>query len=132
MRGPIDYVVVGFEGNKFEGKILKELEKAVKDKIIAVLELAVIMRDENGDVASVEITDKELASFIEDVTSEPGLISDEDVEEAGELLEDNTAAGLLIIEHIWAKGLKKAIVDSGGTLLMDGRIHPEALKELED
>lgn len=123
---------MGFEGNKFEGKILKELEKAVKDKIIAVLELAVIMRDENGDVASVEITDKELASFIEDVTSEPGLISDEDVEEAGELLEDNTAAGLLIIEHIWAKGLKKAIIDSGGTLLMDGRIHPEALKELED
>jgi len=132
MRGPIDYVVVGFEGNNFTGEIINELEKAVKEGTISVLELAVIIRDEAGNVASAEVTDAKLSALIEDLTAETGLISDEDIEEAGDLMEDNTAAGLLIIEHLWAKGLKKAIIDSGGMVLMDGRIHPEATKELED
>ena len=131
MRGPIDYIVVGFDGNNFTGEILKELKTATDNGTIAVLELAVIIRDEDGNVASAEVTDPEVSTLIEALTSEPGLISDDDIEETGELLDDGTAAGLLIIEHLWARGLKKAIMDSGGTLLMEGRIHPEASKELE-
>ena len=131
MRGPIDYIVVGFDGNNFTGEILEELDKAVNSGAIAVLELAVIIRDEDGNVAAAEVTDEKLSKLMEELTSEPGLISDDDIEETGDLLEDGTSAGLLIVEHLWAKGLKKAIMDSGGTLLMEGRIHPEASKELE-
>lgn len=125
MRGPIDYIIVGFEGNNFKGEILQELEKAVADGTIAVLDLGMILRDGEGNVSSVELTDTGGLKL------EGGLITEEDVAEVGELLEDNTSAGLLIVEQLWAKGLKQAIINANGTLLDEGRIHPEATKELD-
>lgn len=124
MRGPIDYIIVGFEGNNFKGEILKELEKVVADGTIAVLDVGVIVRDTDGTVTSVELTDTG------NLNLEGGLITEDDVAEVGELLEDKSSAGLLIVEQLWAKGLKQAIINANGTLLDEGRIHPEATKEL--
>lgn len=132
MRGPVDYIIVGFKGNTFTGEILSALEKAKNDGTIAVLSLALVIRDAEGNVTSVEITDPELLEIMQDFDMESGLISDEDVQEVGELLEDNSSAGLLIVEQLWAKGLKAAIVDNGGVLISDGRIHPDASRELEE
>lgn len=125
MRGPIDYIIVGFEGNNFKGEILKELEKVVADGTIAVLDVGVIVRDADGTVTSVELTETN------NLNLEGGLITEDDVAEVGELLEDNSSAGLLIVEQLWAKGLKQAIINANGTLLDEGRIHPDATKELD-
>ena len=134
MRGPIDYIIVGFEGNNFTGEVLDELAKAVDAGVIAVLDLALISRGEDGDIQAVEITDPDggdLGELGETLAIQGGLIGDDDVAEVGELLEDNTSAGLLIVEHLWAVGLKQALVDAGGFLLADGRIHPDAAAEME-
>lgn len=125
MRGPIDYIIVGFEGNNFKGEILEELQKAVEAGTISVLDLGLILRDADGTVTSVELTDTGSLKI------EGGLITDDDINEVGELLEDNSSAGLLIVEQLWAKGLKQAIINANGTLLDEGRIHPEATKELD-
>lgn len=128
MRGPIDYIVVGFSENNFSGRILEELGKASENGTINVLELLLISRSGDGTVTSAEIVDEQLAAFV----TEKGLISEEDIREVGEILEDNTSAGLLIIEHLWAKGLKQAIKDANGFVILDGRIHPDASKELDE
>ena len=134
MRGPIDYIVVGFVGNNFKGEILGELAEATKNGTIAVLDLAVITKDEQENVTKVEISafadeTKSALDQLGDISS--GLISEEDVEEIGEVLDPNTSAGLLVIEHLWAKGLKQAIINANGVLLAEGRIHPDAAAELE-
>lgn len=126
MRGPIDYIIVAFEGNNFKGEILAELKKAVEQGTIAVLGLAMIVRDEGGNVSAVEVAD---TGGLE-VSGGADLITEDDVQEVGELLEDNSSAGLLIVEQLWAKGLKQAIINANGTLLSEGRIHPEASAEL--
>lgn len=126
MRGPIDYIVVGFEGNNFNGEILEALKKASEDGTIAVLGLALITRDAEGNVAAVEAADTGGLQ----ITGDASLIGEDDVQEVGELLEDNSSAGLLIIEQLWAKGLKQALINANGTLITEGRIHPEAAKEL--
>ncbi len=134
MRGPIDYIVVAFEGNNFNGDVLNSLEESMEKGIIDVLDLALIAKDENGDVVAMEIADvnNDVVSAIAQAKETDGeLITDEDVEEIGELLENNTAAGLLIIEQLWAKPLKKALLDANGTLIVEGRIHPEAALELD-
>lgn len=125
MRGPIDYIIVGFADNNFKGEIITELKKAVDAGTIAVLDLGLIVRDAEGNVSAAELTDTQGLKL------ESGLITEEDVEEVGELLEDNSSAGLLIVEQLWAKGLKQAIVNANGVLLDEGRIHPEASKELD-
>lgn len=134
MRGPIDYIVVGFVGNNFKGEILGELATAVNNGTIAVLDLAVITKDEDETVTKIEMSafGDETKSAIDQLGDlKSGLISEEDVEEIGEVLDPNTSAGLLVIEHLWAKGLKQAIINANGVLLAEGRIHPEAAAEID-
>ncbi len=131
MRGPIDYIIVGFEGNKFTGEILKELQAASDNEVISVLALALISKDNNGAVTIVQ-ADEDTLAVATSFNLDNSLITDDDIAEVGDVLENNTAAGLLIIEHLWAKGLKQAIANAGGFLVADGRIHPEAAEELSE
>lgn len=130
MRGPIDFIIVGFEGNNFKGEILNELQKAVENGTIAVLAMALVAKDENGTVAAVEVTDEPMLAVTQSFNLNNDLIDEDDINEVGEVLENNTAAGLLIVEHLWAKGLKQAIIAAGGSLISEGRIHPDASEEL--
>ena len=50
--GPLEYVVVGFEGNRFTGKILAELRAAKEKGIIRIIDLLLIMKDENGNITA--------------------------------------------------------------------------------
>lgn len=70
--------------------------------------------------------------FVEEHPLHNELVDTSDIAEVADLLEPNTAAGLLVIEHLWAKPLKKAIADAGGFLIVDGRIHPDAANELNE
>lgn len=133
MRGPIDFIVVEFVGNNFKGEALDALATAVKNKIIDVLDIAVILKDADGNAHVIELNnlDSDLARAIDaSHKSNSGLISLEDTEEVSELLDNNCSAGLLIIEQLWAKDLKKALLNAGGRLISEGRIHPDAAEEL--
>lgn len=135
MRGPIDYVVVGFEGNKFDGSVLKALTEAIDKGVISLVALSFITKDENGNVATLDIADSGddyIVEFAEKYKGEEGLVTNEDIDEVAELLENNTSAGLLVIEQLWAKPLKKALIDAGGVLVAEGRIHPDAAYELNN
>lgn len=131
MHGPIDYIIVGFEGNNFTGEVLEELKTATDDGTIAVRALVLVMKDNDGVVKTVALNESILqitASFHLDNS----LVTDDDVTEVGDVLANNTAAGLLIVEQLWAKGLKQALINAGGFLIADGRIHPDAAKELDE
>lgn len=134
MRGPIDFVIIEFKKAQFKGEILKALEKATNDGTIAVLDMALVAKDKEGNVAAMEldqIDDEVIAEFAKAKGLESGMVGDDDIAEVADLLENDSAAGLLVIEHLWAKDLKKAIIDAGGTLMAEGRIHPEAAAELD-
>ncbi len=134
MRGPIDYIIVGFEGNKFNGNILDALSDAIDKGVIDVLALAIVTKDDKGEVTELDLAnlgDGVALAFVEKYKPSKKDITDDDIAEVADLLENNTAAGLLIVEQLWAKPLKKALIDANGVLVAEGRIHPEALQELE-
>ena len=133
MRGPIDYIIVNFKGNNFTGGVLEELTKVVADGTIAVLDIALITKDKDGEVAALELSDMQdagVAGFANSNGVESGLITADDVAEVGDIIADNSSVGLLVIEQLWAKGIKKAIIDADGELIAEGRIHPEAAEEI--
>ncbi|MCA9350913.1 hypothetical protein KC874_04435 [Candidatus Saccharibacteria bacterium] len=133
MRGPIDYIVVGFEGNNFDGSILSALTDAIDKGIIRLVDFAIVMRDEEDNVTKVSVADtgNELVmGFAEQYMPQEKLINDDDVEEVADLIEKNCAAGLLVIEQLWAKPLKEVLINANGVLLAEGRIHPEAAEEI--
>ena len=138
MLGPIDYVAIGFEGNSFDGSILSEITKASDSGAIRLVDLIFIIKDDDGNIAAGEIEDqsKELKEVIKAAGHRGNLplLTEGDVNKLGALMDNNTSAGVLVIEHLWAKGLKKALLDANGILLDEGRIHPDkvsaAVKEL--
>ncbi len=133
MQGPIDYIIVGFEGNRFDGSILRALTEAIDDGVIALVALSVVIKDKEGEVTMLDIMDIDdeyVVDYVRANATNIEAITEEDVVEVAELLDNDTAAGLLVIEQLWARPLKQALVDTGGYLIADGRIHPDAAEEL--
>lgn len=133
MRGPIDYIIVGFDGNKFDGSILKALGNAIDSGVISLVALAVISKDKDGTVTELDIArfgDTYAVDFVAKYGKKTEKVMYEDINEVADLLDKNTSAGLLVIEQLWAKPLKKALIDAKGVLIAEGRIHPQAAEEL--
>ena len=134
MRGPIDYIIVGFDGNEFDGSILGSLTDAIDNGVISLVALSFVAKDEEGNVVATDIAesgDEYIVEFTQKYHVSGELVDADDIDEVAEMLENNTSAGLLVVEQLWAKPLKKALIDANGVLLAEGRIHPEAANELE-
>jgi hypothetical protein len=123
MRGPIDYIVVGFEGNEFDGSILKAVGDAVASGAIGLVAMSGVTKNAEGEVEAFSITDTDLVAS--------DVVDEADIQEVADLLENNTTAGLLVVEQLWAKPLKAALIAANGVLVAEGRIHPEAALELD-
>lgn len=135
MRGPIDYIIVGFEGNKFDGSVLQTISEAIDKGIINLVALVLITKDAEGTVSKVDIENSDdtyAVEFSQKYSGDNSLVDEDDITEMADLLENNTAAGLLIIEQLWAKPLKQALINVNGVLVADGRIHPDAALELNE
>jgi uncharacterized membrane protein len=132
--GPIEVIVVGFPGNKFNGAVLPELMALVEAGTITVVDGVFITKDAAGDVAFVEFgevgIDGEAAALADLVGEAMELVSDEDVDELAANLEPGSSAAMLVFEHTWAKGFRDAIAGSGGELLADFRVPAVAVEEL--
>jgi hypothetical protein len=133
--GPLEYLVVRFEGNRFTGQILPEL-RAVREKgIIRVVDLFFLKKDENGSVTAMEVSDlsgeeaKPYAHLVSDIL---GLLAPEDIEQAAQSMPNNSSAALVLFEHTWAIGLKEAIRNAGGIALSGGLVAPDVLQMVEE
>ncbi len=124
--GPIDYLLVEWQGKQPTGEALPHLIDLVDRGLIRILDLAFIAKAEDGSVAALEISDlgDEVAAF-EGVSS--GLLDDDDIGEAAGALEPGTSAALLVFENRWAAPFAAAVRNSGGQLVASGRIPIQAV-----
>jgi hypothetical protein len=125
--GPIDYVLVEWQGRQPNGQLAPQLVDLVDRGLIRILDLAFIAKGEDGSVAGVELSDlgDEVAELAVFEGAASGLLSDEDIAEAGGVLEPGTAAALLVYENSWAAPFAAALRRSGGQLVASGRIPVE-------
>lgn len=128
--GPLEYVVIGFEGNRFRGEIVPALQSVIDQGVVRIVDLLFVLKDADGNVSAFELedVDTETAALFGGLGIEPdGLFSEEDVIDIGESLENNNSAAFVLIEHIWAAGLREAIVNAGGFVVSNGLVSAEAL-----
>jgi uncharacterized protein DUF6325 len=133
--GPLEYLAVGFEGNRFNGQILSELRSAKEKGIIRVVDLVFLTKDEQGNFAAMELSDlskEEAEQFVPLAGDLLRLLAPEDIEQVAADLPNNCSAGLLLFEHTWAIGLKEAIKNAGGIPVAGGLVAPETVQELEE
>jgi len=123
---PVEYMIFGFPGNQFNGKLAPALADLTERGLIRVRDLLFIGKDDDGKVVAFEIDQvDELAPFLDVPGEAGGLLTEEDVEHAAEALEPGSSAALLIWEDLWAADFAQALRDSGGVVLEGGRIPHE-------
>jgi len=124
-HGPVDVVIIALGEPKFDGSMLSELQRLAGEGTIRVLDAMVVMKDNDGSVAKLDIEDqpaevKEALGFIE--TGTRGLFDSEDADALIEGMVPGSAVMAFAIEHAWAIGLKKALEGVGGEVAMTFRI----------
>jgi Family of unknown function (DUF6325) len=141
--GPVQMLVVGFDGNRFEGRILAELERLSEQNIVRLVDLLFVSKDESGAVTALEASDlgvdpggepgKHLATLIGlaaegEGSGEPEPGDDEyDLEQVWFVADEipaGTAAAIVLLEHRWALGLREATQAADGELLAEAWVHP--------
>jgi hypothetical protein len=131
--GPLEYIVIGFEGNRFDGSIAREVEKVVEKGIIRLVDVVFVTRDADGAAVIVELSntdDPRFASFAPLLAEMRALFTPEDLEEIADSLPLGTSGLVLLFEHRWAEDLKDAIAAAGGFLVNRVVIPPEVLEEV--
>lgn len=128
--GPVDYVLIEFPDGQPKGQAAPLLLDLVERGVIRILDLMFISKDADGNTTAIEIADIDgdgAPDYMVFEGASSGLLSDEDREQAGNAMENDTAALLLVFENSWAAPFAKAVREAGGQLVSFGRIPVQAL-----
>jgi len=145
--GPVQLLAIGFGPDaSFEGRILAELGELEKEGTLRVLDLLFVAKEEDGGLVALEHQGEDLGAIIgallgfefEGEEASAGDAPDEvgghafglsrgDIEGIAASLPAGHSAGLLLVEHVWARRFKSAVRDAGGVPLGEGFLTPEVV-----
>jgi uncharacterized membrane protein len=157
--GPISLLAIGFpEIKNLDGALIKELLKLSDAYIIKIIGLMAISKDGKGKVKSVQLTEfsdeervrlgaaigaligfgaagKEGADAGANAGAEAAYykefgLNKEQIKNIAKDMPNGTAAGFLLIEHLWAKTFKELAMEKHGVVLANGFISPASLVAL--
>jgi len=122
--GPVDVYIIGFPGNKFSGEIVPAILEQVERGVIRVVDLLFVMKDGDGNVATLAIEDlgPEGAAFMEIDVLQPGALNEEDADEVKEDLPDNSSALLIAYENTFMQDLIGAFARADAVVIDHIRI----------
>lgn len=131
--GPLEYLVIEFEGNHLTGEILPELQALHEQGIVRVVDLVLMRKDADGN-----LTVQELSNLSEEEAKPYGplageilnVLSPEDIEEAASSVPNNCAAAVALLEHTWAERLREKILKAHGTFLSEGLVPASEVEAL--
>jgi hypothetical protein len=141
--GPVQLVSLGFEpGANFEGRIADELAKLASDRTIRILDLLFVGRDTDSDeIVVLEHQEENMGAIVgallgvrldgQEEQEHSFGFSQAEIEQMGADLEPGGSAGLLLVEHVWARDLKRAVRDAGGRMLGESFLTPELVASVE-
>ena len=154
--GPVQLLVVGFDGPDFRGNALAELERLRESDVVRVLDLLVVHKGADGAVQRLHHSDltageadgggavvgaliglgatgeagtdaRELGGATRGETDAGDLLAEAGFWSLDEAIANDSAAAIALVEHRWAIGLRDAIRAAGGVPVADAWIHPADL-----
>lgn len=124
--GPVDLVMLEFEGNQFRGEIAPALRDLVVRGLVRVIDLLFVYKDTDGSVGSIELGGLGAAlqpAFVDlDGQLGGGLLDAEDVDEVAAALNPGNSVAVVVIENLWAIPFITAVRNAGGRLIDQARV----------
>ena len=131
--GPVELVVLEFDGTNFEGEVLREIQKVVDDGTIVVIDILLAVRLGDDPVRVIEVQELEdpiLQRWEPIITDVGNLLTADDAERLSAGLAPDSAVAVLLFEHRWVAPIADAIERAGGRVVMTERIPRAVVEEL--
>src|SRR6476469_2671449 len=132
---PIEYLALEFPQAKITGEGMAAMLDLVERGIIGILDLRFVVVGEDGSFTAVALADLDhdgkldLAVF---EGAQSGLLGNDDLAEAANLVAPSTAVGLLVYENTWAGPFVSAMRNAGAEVIANGRIPADAVVAVLD
>ena len=130
--GPVDFLALEFDNLKLKGEIMPALMELVENKVVRVIDLVIIQKDQAGKHEALELQQlapEVIAIFDPLMVEISGIIQVEDIDAIAEEMENNTTAALLLFENLWAIKFEDAVLRANGRLLAQERIPYQVVDE---
>ncbi len=130
--GPTSVLVIQFTGRNFKGEILAALYDLVKAGTVRIVDAVAVIKDNEGKVTAQEVNQlaPTVVAIFDPLNAEvSGLISNNDIQDIGTLLDNDSAAGILVLEQLWATKLAQAITNAKGKVVLNRLLMPEVVEE---
>jgi len=153
--GPLQLLVIGFSQAALPLDFVNQLRKVRDDGIIRLVDAVYAAKDEHGGLTQIRVTDfsKEemslfgtlagalfgygaagdegavLGAVLGEMAAESreiGLDSD-DMDEIADRIPRGKSAAFILLEHLWAIGLKESLRNTNGAVIANGWLTPAAL-----
>ena len=127
--GPVQFIAVGFpEDATYEGRIIEEIQAIEASGSLRVLDVLFVRKDPStGELQTMDIQSEALQALAGKATLG---VSRREIEGLGDELAPGQAAGMILVEHVWARDMAKAIESTGGVVLAQGLLGPEDLQAI--
>ena len=128
--GPVDFVIIEFPeaAQNFSGETIDELLKLSEAGIIRVVDLLILVKDADGSIDAIELSDVEDLGELEQLEAELAeLLAEDDVVHLAAAMDPGSTAGVVVYENLWAAPFAAAARRAGGQLIADGRIPIQAI-----
>lgn len=127
--GPIDWILIEFD-QPLTGEAAPPLLDLVDRGLIRILDIMFIRKMADGSIAAIDISQLPGDDFVHVEAlagASTGILGEDDLNAAGEALEVDTRAVMLVYENAWAAPFATAIRRAGGQLIDQGRIPVQAI-----
>lgn len=129
---PVDFIIIEFpEGQQnFSGEVLDELARLVESGTIRLVDAMVLIKDADGDVEGIELSDIEDLGPLEAIAADlADFLAADDVADLAAAMDPGSVAGVIVYENVWAAPFAAAARRAGGRLIADGRIHSQDIAD---
>lgn len=128
---PVEYIVIDFPGNRFDGSIVPALVDLVERRVVRILDLVFVKKDDDGSITSFEFDQlDEVSDFAALDGDAGGVLSDDDVLDLADAIPEGSSALFVVWEDLWAADLGRAVRGAGGDVVIGGRLPHHVVTEI--
>ena len=124
-RGPVEVLFVGFPADVELAQMVAVVRKPVEAGVIRLIDCVIALRDEQGEIALLDLEEGLPAALTGLDIDEADLLSDLDLEVFVDSLADGQQGMAMVFEEVWAKRAVDELEGLGAEIALFARIAPE-------
>jgi len=135
VHGPIDFLLLQVPPGADTTAMGEAMFEAVNRGIVRLYDLLIIRKEADGTFSGInasDLSDHGLGGFTAFAGAQSGLLSDDDLAEAAEVMDPGSLAALFVYENSWAIPFIGAALDAKAEVIATDRIPAAVVMEVLD